>query len=692
MYRQKSKIKYLLIIGSLAAALLGIPFVSAQIGLFQNKTFNGIIDSGNKFEFKIQKAVRGKGEAKVEFFKDEPSITLHKWDSEVALHIAYKKFKATAEKSNSNRVEWKAEKEEIHAYTLDAKEGMEDGGLEVEVFLKQKPDTNQFDFALSGAENLNFHYQSPLNEANLIGKKGIVSCTETECIDKDGKVINSRPENVIGSYAVYHKEKKNDYSQVGGNNYGTGKAFHIYRPQITDAAGNKVWGKLHVNERTGDLSVTVPQGFLDTAVYPVIVDPTFGYAIIGASTGSISGPDLMEGVSFPAPADASTVTGLTFYSTGSTGGINFKAVAVKQSDLTILTNGISNVGTVPNSSGAWGTVTFPTPPSITPSTNYIFMLVTDAAGGFSYQYDSIAAYTNYFDNSNSYATPTDPIDASTAVGDFIWSMYITYASSGTYPYWVGTGAQVAAANDSSTLSPALPTGWAAGDLFILVIAGRPESVTPSAFTVNNWTQQGSTVVNNIGGSIELSLEIWYRVAQGGDVAPTVTPSTDYTCVATCTTTGYSAFIAAYRNVDTSSPFDANNVTSTSAAATTWTPTAITTNSNFALVLSVVATSDDNALELDTANGFNTNAGAASYDTVTGSDHSSALADYVKATLGAVTMPVWRENVLGTDAWVGITAALKPLAAPASPIQDPHKFIFNGQYKRVFTGSNKFILK
>jgi hypothetical protein len=92
-----------------------------------------------------------------------------------------------------------------------------------------------------------------------------------------------RPENVVGSYAVYHKTKRDHV--IGQTNYATGKAFHIYRPKVWDADGNEIWAELSYAD--GTLSVTVPQSFLDSAVYPVRVDPTFGYTSLGATGNNI---------------------------------------------------------------------------------------------------------------------------------------------------------------------------------------------------------------------------------------------------------------------------------------------------------------------------------------------------------------------------------------------------------------------
>src|SRR3990167_10044130 len=146
-------------------------------------------------------------------------------------------------------MEWKDVREEVHAYPINNE------NFEIEIILKDRPDINTFDFTIDGADNLDFFYQPPLTQKE---------------IDEGA----SRPDNVIGSYAVYHKTKANH--RVGSINYATGKAFHIYRPKATDANGAEVWAEL--NYPNGTLTVTVPQKFLDDAVYPVRVDPTFGYA------------------------------------------------------------------------------------------------------------------------------------------------------------------------------------------------------------------------------------------------------------------------------------------------------------------------------------------------------------------------------------------------------------------------------
>lgn len=87
-------------------------------------------------------------------------------------------------------------------YPLPAGEGMEDGGFEIEIVLDEAPARNVFEFDIEGADELDFFYQPPLTDEEVA----------------DGAV---RPENVVGSYAVYHKSKAN--YRVGDTNYATGK-------------------------------------------------------------------------------------------------------------------------------------------------------------------------------------------------------------------------------------------------------------------------------------------------------------------------------------------------------------------------------------------------------------------------------------------------------------------------------------
>lgn len=158
----------------------------------------------------------------------------------------------------------------------------EEGGFKVDILLNERPDTNVFCYTIEGAENYDFFYQPPLTDEERT----------------DGA---ERPPEIEGSYAVYHKTLKN-------NDYKTGKVMHIPRPQVWSMSNEetKVWADLSYNR--GWLCVTVPQDFLDTATYPVRVDPTFGYTSVGASSADTRNFITSAEYSVASGADVSKLT------------------------------------------------------------------------------------------------------------------------------------------------------------------------------------------------------------------------------------------------------------------------------------------------------------------------------------------------------------------------------------------------
>lgn len=196
-----------------------------------------------------------------------PQAKVMRWDNEVNLSVRRQKPQAVGKALSrapvadvqGDHVTYDDDDETVHIY--ERPEVGEDGGLEIELHLKHKPDTNRFDFSIQ-TKGLNFYYQPALTEEEI--EEGV-----------------ERPDNVVGSYAVYHATNRDN--RIGGKEYKTGKFCHIYRPHITDADGNETWGELELDEQSGLLTVVVPQAFLGKAVYPVVVDPTFGYTSVGAS-------------------------------------------------------------------------------------------------------------------------------------------------------------------------------------------------------------------------------------------------------------------------------------------------------------------------------------------------------------------------------------------------------------------------
>jgi hypothetical protein len=124
--------------------------------------------------------------------------------------------------------------------------------FEYDVVLLKEPETNVIEIELEFPEGLEF-YRQPSAER--------LRASPFRC-----------PPEVVESYAVYWKERNGPYK--------TGKFCHIYRPEIRDARGRRVWGRLDVKGKM--MTITIPEEWLSDAAYPVVVDPIVGTQTRGA--------------------------------------------------------------------------------------------------------------------------------------------------------------------------------------------------------------------------------------------------------------------------------------------------------------------------------------------------------------------------------------------------------------------------
>lgn len=215
----------------------------------------------------------------------KPRLKLNRWDGESFIKVGLPTTAQSSPVIEGEKLRWVEPDLEVRFYPLELEtvEGFtqnELGGFEFEIILKEKPPTNQIILEIE-TQGLKCHYQPPLTPEEIA----------------EGAV---RPDNVVGSYAVYHDSRGSIHASAqDAEKYKCGKAFHIYRPKITDANSDWVWAELNIDEKAGTLTVTIDQDWLDKAVYPVVVDPTFGYETLGASDAYYSG--LRTGSKFTCP-------------------------------------------------------------------------------------------------------------------------------------------------------------------------------------------------------------------------------------------------------------------------------------------------------------------------------------------------------------------------------------------------------
>ena len=172
--------------------------------------------------------------------------------------------------------------------------------------------------------------------------------------------------------------------------------------------------------------MTVPEDFLNTATYPVVVDPTFGYTTQGGTNGAAT--DDFVGSEYTSPSDYSSLDSVHVRYVKGGSGTAFKT-AITNASLNYLTNGVSDGQVGVN---GWNVATYTTPPTLAASTVYVLgALVSSASGGGSVLYDTGGgASQGALDLSNSYASPTNPTDASR--DDSLYSIYVTYTASSSF--------------------------------------------------------------------------------------------------------------------------------------------------------------------------------------------------------------------------------------------------------------------
>lgn len=368
---------------------LGIGATILGGGNVIDSSINQYVDKGGHYETNI-------GFDIVKIDKETNEVQYDIWEGESSLII-----KATGEYETSERKLLSNTREAISKdkNTTLVIEPIE-GGINVDTILHSKPDTNVFTYEIIGWENYDFYYQPALTLQEMA----------------QGDV---RPDNIVGSYAVYHKVKKD-------NQYQTGKAFHIYRPEIIDDNGDRVWGELNFNN--GILQVIVPQDFLDNATYPVLVDPTLGRTTCGASNATVATSTLFAFVA--TSTENGTVDSISLCVDGNGTTIaNAKGVLLNfvTNNSTIATNGVSPATLLPASAGgSFTTIAYSSTPSITTGSPYAIGAIGDST--IRYYYDAPGGTQGWVDMSNSYTTPTNTGGDSPSTRRM--SHYITYTVSG----------------------------------------------------------------------------------------------------------------------------------------------------------------------------------------------------------------------------------------------------------------------
>ena len=359
----------------------------------------------------------------------EPSLTFSRWNGEAKFKIKPDISKVAKKdkklKLDGEKIKYKAGKIDYVFY--DKPDASEDGGFEWEIVLNEKPTSNTF-FTAIESEGVEFYKQKPLNEEQQ--EEG-TTCTATECVDAEGRITASRPENVVDSIAVYSDGKAGNYEKMGGMNYMAGKIGQIYRIKAIDANGDWTWCDQNI---AGGLWTKIcPQEWLDKAAYPVVVDPTFGYTTAGGSWWSLS-TNYVFGDAWTAGSSFS-IDSISIYIKRGGSNMNIKGLVATYIDYysgNLLTNGIGGVASVTSTTGEWATSSYSSKPALTSGNDYSLSAVVSNSCSGAYD-NGLATNKGGGPGANVYATPQN-YDGSTYYTDFGYeiksSIYATYTTSG----------------------------------------------------------------------------------------------------------------------------------------------------------------------------------------------------------------------------------------------------------------------
>lgn len=362
---------------------------------------NPYTDKGTHYELPLKGDTTQQND-RLDISLESVEATLRIWNDEESIAIRPEVEGGPAKVSRqlfSSRVNYKTGTETVFIEPRGENE------FDIDFVLQARTKKNVWRYNITGADSQNWYYQDVLSP-ELLASEG------------DG-----RPENVVGSYAVYHKTKKNHCTNCGTPNYATGKIMHVYRPKAIDADGKEVWCAL--DYANGILSVTCPRRWLNKAAYPVTVDPTFGYTSVPGSASSNEGARGHKQGSggFYTASTGDTVNSCSVYSSVSNDDVE---LAVYDTSGTVPDSRVGSAYSVTPDGAGWYTTAGDMDTSLSDGTTYtVSHDPTTAWGSGVRYYDSTAGTKSTSANSSDSLTDTWSEDYDL---ESVYGAYCTYTA------------------------------------------------------------------------------------------------------------------------------------------------------------------------------------------------------------------------------------------------------------------------
>lgn len=347
-----------------------------------------------------------KGE-RVEMSSISPSAKINRWDGESSLSLAFPLTGSVGFTVSDTTVRHESRNAIVELY--------EKGGrFEFEIMLLRRPRTNRIPLNIN-LGNVIAYPQPPLTPFEI--EQGF-----------------SRPENVIDSWAFYKIGAKNIYtSREESLKYRVGKVGHLYRIHAEDDNRDGSWARLLL--LNGQYFIVFDNDFIQSARYPIVIDPTFGWETQGATPIALENDHVAS--RFTATGGDGTGDRISIYLNVTSEAHLVKCMLYGDGDgeadlsaIPAIANGITDETDV-GVSETWNDFSFAVAPSITNNTPYRPSgWAENESGSCEAYYDTtIAGAYAYRLTNNVYNGFPNPITFGEGFNDYRLSIHIDYTLS-----------------------------------------------------------------------------------------------------------------------------------------------------------------------------------------------------------------------------------------------------------------------
>ncbi len=297
------------------------------------------------------------------------------------------------------------------------------GGIDWIITLKKRPPINYLTFTYD-ASLVDCFLQPPLNSDFRIGQKVgnliVDSMTETEVWDKSGILIAFTKIQFANSILFKHSVKGLIHnSQTEAEKYRCGNIGYLYRMKAVDALGRWVYADWSL-PGGNIIELTVNQAFLNSATYPVTIQPlgdTFGNNSANYSSSNFNAYALQ----IIATGAAGTGVSMSAWCNNTVSG-SIKMALYKNSDTSLVASCPATAAVNNN----YTTVNFSAAPALT-AINYN-LAVEQSITGMYIGYTAVG--TGYY-VAQSYADfPPATLALGSSWASHFWQIYCTYTAGG----------------------------------------------------------------------------------------------------------------------------------------------------------------------------------------------------------------------------------------------------------------------